>query len=180
MQRKVSLSLLATGCLLLLSLIGLSAMAQDEGDTDVAMIEAQNAELVRHFVEQHFIERNADVLEETYLENAVWCAGAALSECTPLSNAVRRQWTEQLFEAFPDLDISIEQVVADGNTVFIEMVASGTFSQSILESMTGTTIAPTNRVETWSWLMIDTVEDGLVIEERWYWLFYGWPVTPPR
>jgi len=86
---------------------------------------------------------------------------------------------ENIFSAFPDLELTIEQVIPSGDTVFIELRGRGTFSQTFQEPMTGIRLTPTNQSESWSWLVILTFEDGLVTQERWYWYFDNWPVTPP-
>ncbi len=166
-------------------MVGSLVLAQEGGNPeatpDAALIEQQNAEAARREFEEGFINRNTDAAVGEYVkENAIWCAGADPGHCTVLTNAFRKSWVESLFVAFPDLDLTIEQVVASGDTVFVELTGNGTFSHAFTEPMTGKTLSPTNKEETWSWLWIGTFEDGKVTRERWYWYWYNWPVKPPE
>ena len=142
------------------------------------LTERQNAMVARRFFQEGFINQNMDMLNETYSDGALWCA-ADSTYCFSFSNIYRRGAMENIFSAFPDLELTIEQVIPSGDTVFIELRGRGTFSQTFQEPMTGIRLTPTNQSESWSWLVILTFEDGLVTQERWYWYFDNWPVTPP-
>jgi predicted ester cyclase len=148
-------------------------------ETQNASMEQQNALAARRLAEEVFINGNKTVTDELIKEGATWCAGAHPTYCAPMSNGFRRNWEDSLQAAFPDLELQIERVLADGDTVWLEMRGRGTFTQELLDPISSEMLSPTNKVEQWSWLMVFTFEDGTITKERWYWFWYGWPATPP-
>ncbi len=138
--------------------------------------EQQNASAARRLFEELW-NRNTDVVDELYAEGVTWCA--ANQACTVLTNSFRKDWFETFYAAFPDLDATITQVVASGNTVFVESRGSGTFSTEFSEMLTDKTLLPTNKTEEWSVLWVGTFEDGKVTREQWYWYWRNWPIAPP-
>jgi predicted ester cyclase len=142
------------------------------------LTERQNATVARRFFDEGFINQNMDMVDETYHDGARWCA-AHSTYCFSFSNTYRRGAMQNIFSAFPDLELTIEQILASGDTVTIELRGHGTFSETFQEPMTGVRLTPTNQSESWSWLVVLTFEEAKVSQERWYWYFDGWPVTLP-
>src|SRR5512143_2736690 len=114
--------------------------AQAEGKNST---EQQNAALVRRWFEETFVKKSMAPVDTLYANDAVWCA-AHSTYCGVLDNAFGKQWINNLFTAFPDMEATIEQVIASGDTVIVELTGRGTFSREFMEPMTGKMLAPTN------------------------------------
>jgi predicted ester cyclase len=142
-------------------------------ETRMALVEQQNAEVARKAY--NFADPNK-VVGETAKENAIWCRAGDPEYCGPFTISFRKSWVESLVRAFPDLELTFQQVVASGDTVFVELTGSGTFSKALTEPMTGETVYATNKKESWSLLVVATLEDGKITEEHWHWL-YNQPVA---
>ncbi len=164
-MKKRSWFFIAMAALLLLPTTAMPALrAQDDANYAV---EQQNAALVRRLYEEAFIKKNMAVVGEIVAEEATFCPGHSTS-CGVLGNAFRENWINNLYKAYPDLALTIEQVIASGDTVITEFTGRGTSSNVFLDPMTGKTLTPTNKKESWSWLVINTVKDAKITQERWY------------
>jgi predicted ester cyclase len=161
----------------LLFVAALVVAQEGDAEAELTETEALNMEAVRAGYEDVFVNQNADGVDAFVKENATWCVAAG-AFCAQLTNSNRESWVRNLFSAFPDAEINIDEIVASGDTVIIELHGEGTFSKNYQEVLTGKTLAPTNKKEEWSWIVVTTLEDGMVVRERWYWYFYGWPIKP--
>jgi predicted ester cyclase len=144
--------------------------------SDTTTIEQQNAETARQLF-TGWVNRTPGLVGEFVRDYALWCP--ANEACIPMQNSFRQTWVEGLLAAFPDLHVTIKRVVANGDTVFVDLTGRGTFSHVLLDPMSGEMLAATNHQESWSLLWIGTFEDGKVSREQWYWYWHNWPVTPP-
>ena len=62
--------------------------------------------------------------------------------------------------AFPDYDVSLEQLIADGDLVAVRMTNRGTNTGSFIGNQ------PTGKQATWTTIAIFRVADGMIVE-RW-------------
>jgi steroid delta-isomerase-like uncharacterized protein len=77
----------------------------------------------------------------------------------PLDAAGHRQYSEVMISAFPDLDRTIEDLVAEGDKVVARWTAKGTHTGDFQG------IAPSGRVATSSGITIFRIADGRIVEE---------------
>ncbi len=175
-MKKRNWFFIAMAALLLLPATGTPALRAQDGANNT--LEQQNAALVRRLFEEGMIKKNLAVVDEITSEDANWCPGHSAA-CRVLGNAFRKDWANRLFKAYSDLELTIEQVIPTGDTVIIELTGRGTSSNPVLEIMTGTTLTPTNSKDSWSWLIICTLKNGKVTQDRWYTYYDRWAVMPP-
>lgn len=90
---------------------------------------AANKELVRRHFEELFNRRNLAVTEELladdYLEHAVAPFGQA-GPGRVIGPVAMRQTAEWLLAQFPDLHMTIEAIIAEGDTVAVRVFSTGT------------------------------------------------------
>jgi steroid delta-isomerase-like uncharacterized protein len=77
----------------------------------------------------------------------------------PLDAAGHRQYSEIMIAAFPDLERTIEDLVAEGDKVVARWTAKGTHTGDFQG------IPPTGRVATSSGITIFRIVDGRIVEE---------------
>ena len=102
-----------------------------------------NRELVERLFEELFTRRNLAVCDEVMAEDFVEHAAAPFALSAPgkvHGPSAMRGTAEWLFEQFPDMAMTIESIVADGDTVAARVLAEGTN----LGSLNGV-IPPTGR-----------------------------------
>jgi predicted ester cyclase len=80
---------------------------------------------------------------------------AALSEHPGLYHTVQRQ--PMIRTAFPDLRHTIEQQIAEGDTVATRATLRGTHLGPLMG------VPPSNKVLTWSLLLMDRIVDGKIV-----------------
>jgi predicted ester cyclase len=96
----------------------------------------QNKALVRRWINEGFNARRPDVVNEVFAETVV-------INGQPTSRARLRQNMAQRLTAFPDLEVTITEMLAEGNKVAIWYTARGTH-RAEFEG-----VAPTGRRVTW-------------------------------
>ena len=92
------------------------------------MSEANKALVRRHF-EEIFNRKNLEVCDEMMAEDYVEHAAAPFSESAPgrvNGPQAMRQTAEWLLAQFPDLHITIEAILAEGDTVAARILSEGT------------------------------------------------------
>jgi predicted ester cyclase len=88
-----------------------------------------NEDLVRRHFEEIFDQKNLEVCDEMMAEDYVEHAAAPFSESAPgkvNGPVAMRQTADWLSAQFPDLPMTIEAMVAEGDTVAVRVVSEGT------------------------------------------------------
>jgi predicted ester cyclase len=88
-----------------------------------------NKELVRRHFEEIFNRKNLEVCDEMMAEDYVEHAAAPFSESAPgrvNGPQAMRQTAEWLLAQFPDLHMTIEAILAEGDTVAARILSEGT------------------------------------------------------
>lgn len=112
--------------------------------------------LARRVPEEVATERNLDLIDEVYAEDAV--------EHGPMGErrgreAIREQF-ERFLSAFPDFSATVRDVVAEGDTVAMRVTLRGTHEEPFLG------FEPTGRTFEVENMVFTRIEDGK-IAERW-------------
>ena len=138
-----------SGSGLLLALALLSGCAVDE------QAEAANKKLIRDYMEivfnQGAIERLPEFVSSDYVE-------VSGGDSYRLGLEGAKAHAEGVRAAFPDIRITIDQQVCEGNWVVSRITASGTHTGAWLGMM------PTGKKLTFTGVNINRVEDGLIQE----------------
>jgi steroid delta-isomerase-like uncharacterized protein len=113
----------------------------------------QNKEIVRASFEP--LEEILSVHERLY--GAEWVGH--FPGMPPLDAAGHRQYSEVMIAAFPDLERTIEDMVAEGDKVVARWTAKGTHTGDFQG------IPPSGRVATSSGITIFRIADGRIVEE---------------
>src|SRR5215212_9407424 len=137
----------------------------------------QNKVVARRFIEEVWNKQNLAAVDELYAPNAVEHRDLPPFD---LDRESAKQYTAPLFAAFPDVHVTIEDMVAEGDTVVTRWTAHGTHQGELMDiAPTGKTIAvmgisigrhDTNGqlVETWTtWdrlTMLQQLDINLVLE----------------
>ena len=98
------------------------AMAELEEFRAQAEIEKQNKELIHNLYEQ-WHNRNIDALTEMHASNAKYnhpSAGAPI----PFEKALEAM--QMYWQAFPDLTLTVEDIIAEGDKVVVRFIGRGT------------------------------------------------------
>jgi predicted ester cyclase len=122
------------------------------------MAAEQNKAVVRQYVEEVLDKANLAVLDELMAEDAVNRTSHRLSTGTA-REGVRRA-AGVLRSAFPDLHISVEDQLAEGDRVATRLQLSGTHQGTFQGA------APTGTHVIWTAIRIDRLADGKIAE---YW-----------
>jgi ketosteroid isomerase-like protein len=88
-----------------------------------------NKELVRRHFEEIFNRKNLEVCDELMAEVYVEHAAAPYSDSAPgrvNGPEAMRQTADWLLDQFPDLHMTIEAIIAEGDTVAVRVVSEGT------------------------------------------------------
>ena len=106
-------------------------------------------------------------LEEIIAPNYVrhhW-GGTMVSESDPVWYA---QWVAEVRTKFSDLFLSIEALIAEGDTVITRWTTTGTH-RGQWTAPTGTVVPPTGKTITWTGITIARLSGGKIAEEWWEW-----------
>ena len=101
-------------------------------------------------------QRNPDLIEEFYPPDFVWHEPA--QDIQGYEQA--KQFTSTFFAAFPDLNISVEDMIAEGNKVVSRYTIRGTHQGETEEFG-----PPTERQVALKGITIHRFEDGKIVEE---------------
>ncbi len=116
-----------------------------------------NKALIRRFIEEVYIKKNLAALEELIASNHIdHSASAAGSPAGPEGS---KQLTGMMLRAFPDLYVTVEDMVAEGDKVVICMTMRGT-QQGALGA-----IPPTGKQVAVSTIDMVRIEGGKIAEE---------------
>lgn len=154
-----------------------STVAQDNEPTlpqDHDPTEEGNKALVRRMLDELWgtTERptNEQLLEFYAPTFDVWPEVSSRGSWTP------EEWEQQFFftyhAVFPERELTIEHITATGDTVMVHFTFEGTFvNRGLTTYLTGIsgTNPPTSEDIKWRGVFVYRVEDGKIVEERWYW-----------
>ena len=133
------------------------AMAELEAMKAQAEVEEQNKELVKRIFEG-LNERNADIYQELYAPDYAWYFPSNNSK--PLSREEEHGFVKILWDAFPDINWSIEELIAKDDRIIARFIARGTHTGEFQGIP-----ATGNKIESsGSW--IARIENGKVVEVR--------------
>lgn len=122
---------------------------------------AENKAIARRFFLESFNEGNLGIIDELAAPDIV-SHDSALPEPLVGTDATKASVTAYR-DAFPDLQITIEEQVAEGDMVVTRWTARGTHQGDLLG------IAATGKQATVTGMTIDRFADGRVIESRTNW-----------
>lgn len=122
----------------------------------MATTEVENKGLVRQFVDDVFNDGNLDRIE-TYVTSDYVEHSPLAPE--PLEGpAAVREFYAVLFAAFPDLEVTIQDLIAEGDRVCQRSLQAGTHEGPFME------IEPTGTACEISGIVIYRIEDGRIAE----------------
>ena len=121
------------------------------------MLTENNKALVRGYIEEVFNKKNLAALEELISPNHIDHSAAAAG--SPAGPEGSRQLIGMMLTAFPDLHVTIEDMIAEGDKVVFRMTMRGT-QQGALGS-----IPPTGKQVAVSTIDIVRIEGGKIAEE---------------
>ena len=120
----------------------------------------ENKAIVRHYVEEVWTKRNPEALEEFYPSyDLVQQEGPAEQGLPSLDEAI--EYVRQVQAAFPDLSVTIEDMIAEEDRVAVRTTWRGTYEG---EPIGGTEL--TNKTVTLSGNVIWRIVKGKVVHMR--------------
>jgi len=114
----------------------------------------ENKTIAQHLGEE-LSKGNLSVIDELYATNCVYHSPAFGDLNGP--EGVRLLF-ESTFAAFPDLCFTVEDIVAEGDTVAARYVVTGTHRGELMS------VPPTGNQITWTAMDISRFEDGKILE----------------
>lgn len=118
--------------------------------------EAKNKELVRQFVDDVFNDGNLDRLEEHV--TADYVEHTPTAPVDPKGPDAVREYYDDLHTAFPDLEVTIQDHIADGDRVCQRSTQAATHEGTFFD------IEPTGVSGEISGMIIYRIEDGMIAE----------------
>jgi steroid delta-isomerase-like uncharacterized protein len=138
------------------------AMAELEGFKAQAALEEQNKDLVKRYIEESNktdIEIFKGLLKEFYSPNRA--AYSPSNKLRPaMSEEERIEYHKTVLRAFPDFNLRIEEIFADGDRVIIRGLLTGTHEEEF-QGLPATG----NKIKV-SFINILQIKDGKIIEDR--------------
>jgi steroid delta-isomerase-like uncharacterized protein len=119
-------------------------------------VSEENKALVRRGWEQIVNERNPDAIDEVYAPDFVWHE----PDQDIQGSEQARQFTAMYFQAFPDMNVTVEDVIAEGEKVVSRWRIRGTH-QGETEELG----PPTERQVELEGITIHRFEGGKIVEE---------------
>jgi predicted ester cyclase len=116
-----------------------------------------NKALIRRFFEEVYTQKNLAAIEELIAPNHIDHSASALG--SPAGPEGSRQLIGMMLMAFPDLHVTIEDMIAEGDKVVVRMTMHGT-QQGALGS-----IPPTRKQVALSTIDIVRIAGGQIAEE---------------
>jgi steroid delta-isomerase-like uncharacterized protein len=130
-----------------------------------AAIPERNKILVRRAIDEIWNKGNLSAVEELYDANCVRHDPASPEFTTGLDNL--KQLATLYRTAFPDLLVTIEDMIVEGDKVVTRWSSRGTHKGELQG------IAPTGREITSSGISISLIANGKIVEERVNWDNFG-------
>ncbi len=124
-----------------------------------------NKKLVRRLIEEVYNTGDFNALDELVSEDFIGHDPAAPEPIR--GRAGLRAWVEMLRSAFPNLNVQIEDQIAEGDTVAARWTARGRHEGEMLG------IPATGRDTAVTGMSIDRIADGRLVENRLSWDVFG-------
>jgi steroid delta-isomerase-like uncharacterized protein len=118
----------------------------------------ENKALLRRWIEEGYNKRNLALFDEFYADCVYYSPATG-----ELRGEASKQFVASVFAAFPDLRLTIEDQVAEGDKVVTRWSLTGTHQGHFMG------IAPTGKQFTISGMGIDRILEGKIVEEREEW-----------
>ena len=145
---------LGRSLVVLICLTGLCCMAGAQShQVPIQTAIAQNKSVVQRWIEEGFNRRNLKVVDEVFAES--FAINGRVMRRDDLKQIMRRRFT-----AFPDLHVTIDEIVGDGSLVAIWYTAHGTHKAEFEG------IAPTGRQVTWNGCDLLGIKEGRITQGR--------------
>jgi steroid delta-isomerase-like uncharacterized protein len=132
------------------------AMAELEEFKAQAALEEQNKELVKRYFEE-FNKGNFEIFEEVYASD--YTAYIPSNNPKPMSLEEATEYMMPVFEAFPDMNWDIQDIIANGDKVIVRSIVTGTHKGD----MQG--IPATGIKVNVGCIVIYRLQDGKIVEE---------------
>ena len=116
-----------------------------------------NKTLMRHFFEEVYTKKKLAALEEFITPNHIDHSAAAAS--LPVGPEGSRQAIGMMLTAFPDLHVTVEDMIAEGDKVVTRFTSHGTQKRAFMG------IPPTGKQVTVSSIVIARIADGKIVEQ---------------
>ncbi len=120
----------------------------------------ENKALLRRVTDEVFNQGNLDVVDELFAPNYVLHDPGIPGGELRGTEGFKQQWVSMFRTAFPDLQLSVEDQVAEGDEVVTRYTGRGTHRGELMG------IAPTNNEVVVSGIIMSRVSGGR-IEEEW-------------
>jgi steroid delta-isomerase-like uncharacterized protein len=124
--------------------------------TERMLITDTNKAVVRRLFDEVLNQHNLALIDQLYAPNYV---SHALPPALPANREGTKQFLGDYFRAFPDLQFSIEDMIAEGDRVVVRYTGRGTHQGDLMG------IAPTGKQATASAVVIVRIEEGKVAED---------------
>lgn len=127
----------------------------------------ENKALIKKVI-QLWSKGNAEGIDEIYAPNCI--IHERYHPSSPQTSKGIQAWKKmmsELREAFPDLQDSIEDQIAEGNKVVTRFTSRGTHKGNFFG------FEPTHKKVTWTGISIDKIENGKIVETWINWDMYG-------
>ena len=120
------------------------------------MTEEENKILLNHFWERVFNQRELDLIDKLFTSDWVY-HGAAGQELNGPEEL--KEFLTIFFNAFPDIHVTVEDMIIEGDKVVTRAIAQGTHKANLMG------IAPTEKQINCSVICISRVQDGKITED---------------
>lgn len=122
----------------------------------VWMVIADNKDLVRSFIEEVFNKRNVGAIDQFVAANQV---DHTLPANLPANTTGTKQAIEMYLRAFPDVRVTIDDMVAEGDKVAVRYTSRGTQRRAFVG------LPPTGRQVAVPSYLIARIADGKIVEQ---------------
>jgi predicted ester cyclase len=120
------------------------------------MSTATTTAIARRFYEEALNGKNLDRIDEPFATN-YQAHPPGMSE--PLTREAFKQFNHMFLSGFPDLHITVEDEIAEGDKAVLRMTVRGTHQGDFLG------ISPTGRHVRWTGISVTRVEGGKIAEQ---------------
>jgi hypothetical protein len=137
-------------------------------------LETQNSEIVRQAIEIVWNGDNPANANKLYAPVFQWHSGI---EATAAAYTLD-QWLSDpnspyraIRQSFPDIQVTIEKIMVNGDTVAVCYSVGGTFGKELNAERVGGSakVVPTEKEEAWDGVFMYRLADGKIVDEWWYW-----------
>jgi predicted ester cyclase len=151
-----------------LDLLGLIQQLEVAPSVGELATEARNLEVARRVMDELWGGTNLDSAEELYHPTLSYFFPAYTDMKVPRTWKAWREMYEALHRTFPDLQVAVEGIYAEGDVVVVHYTSQGTLEQSYATAA-GNTMPATGKMISWDGVFLYRMEDGQIIEEWWFW-----------